>query len=75
MEESTSPSPANPGYGYLWWLQPGGAYAAIGIFGQMIWVDPGAGVVVVTHSAWDAATPHFGRGYAFASAVRDALED
>jgi len=74
MEEATSPSPANPGYGYLWWLQPNGAYAAIGIFGQMIWVDPEARVVVVTHSAWEAATPHFARGYAFARAVTDLLE-
>ncbi len=73
MEEATSPSPANPGYGYLWWLQPGEAYAAIGIFGQMIWIDPAADVVVVTHSAWPSATPHFGRGYAFAAAVRDML--
>ncbi len=73
MEEATSPSPANPGYGYLWWLQPGGAYAGIGIFGQMIWIDPAERVVVVTHSAWPEAVPYFGRGYAFASAVRDAL--
>lgn len=73
MEDATSPSPANPGYGYLWWLQPGGAYAAIGIFGQMIWIDPATNVVVVTHSAWPAATPYFGQGYAFAAAARDLL--
>lgn len=73
MEEATAPSAANPGYGYLWWLQPAGAYAAIGIFGQMIWIDPTENLVVVTHSAWPAAVPYFGRGFAFAEAVRDAL--
>ena len=73
MEESLAASPANSGYGYLWWLQPGGAFAAIGIFGQMVWVDPAAEVVVVTHSAWDAATAHFGRGYLLAAAARDLL--
>lgn len=73
MAASTAPTPANPGYGWLWWLQDGGAYAAIGIFGQMIWVDPAADLVVVTHSAWPAAVPYFGRGYAFARALRDVF--
>lgn len=55
MRDSTAPSPAEDGYGYLWWLYPGGSYAARGIFGQLIWVDPARRVVVVTHSAWSAA--------------------
>lgn len=56
MGDSTTPSGAYPGYGYLWWLRDGGAYAGIGIFGQLIWVEPKDEVVVVTHSAWPAAT-------------------
>ena len=56
MRDSTTPSGAYPGYGYLWWLRDGGAYAGIGIFGQLIWVDPKEQVVIVTHSAWPAAT-------------------
>lgn len=56
MEDSTTPSGAYPGYGYLWWLRDGGAYAGIGIFGQLIWVHPKDQVVIVTHSAWPAAT-------------------
>ena len=56
MLESTAGAPSNPGYGYLWWLRDGGAYAAIGIFGQLIWIDPHNDVVIVTHSAAPAAT-------------------
>jgi CubicO group peptidase (beta-lactamase class C family) len=73
MQEATQPSAANPGYGYLWWLQDEGAYAAIGIFGQMIWIDPEESLVVVTHSAWPSAVAYFGPGYAFARAVREVL--
>ena len=56
MRDSTTPSTGYPGYGYLWWLLEGGAYAGIGIFGQLIWVSPTDQVVIVTHSAWPAAT-------------------
>lgn len=35
------------GYGYQWWIHPGGAYGARGIFGQSIDIDPGLGMVVV----------------------------
>ena len=74
MKESTAPSPGNDGYGLLWWLRDGPAYAGIGIFGQMIWIDPSADLVVVTHSTWPEATGYFGHGYAFARAVREALQ-
>ena len=56
MRDSTTPSGGYSGYGYLWWLLEDGAYAGIGIFGQLIWVHPKDEVVIVTHSAWPAAT-------------------
>ena len=56
IKESTAASPANPGYGYLWWRWGDNAYAAMGIFGQLIWIDPENEVVIVMHSAWPAAT-------------------
>ena len=56
MLESTIGSAGNPGYGYLWWLWEGGAYAAIGIFGQLIWIDPHEDLVIVTQSAAPEAT-------------------
>ena len=33
-----------------------GAYAAVSIFGQMIWVDPLQHLVIVTHSAFPEPT-------------------
>ena len=54
--ESTTPSKGHAGYGYLWWLRDGGAFAAIGIFGQAIYVDPERNVVIALHSARDAAS-------------------
>jgi CubicO group peptidase (beta-lactamase class C family) len=51
MAQSTAPSPAYPGYGYLWWLGAGGAYRATGIFGQGICVHPEQNVVIALHSA------------------------
>jgi CubicO group peptidase (beta-lactamase class C family) len=44
------------GYGYQWWTLPEGSFAAQGIFGQLIHVDPKRRLVVVTSSAWPQAT-------------------
>jgi CubicO group peptidase (beta-lactamase class C family) len=44
------------GYGYQWWTIPGGYYAAQGIFGQVILIDPASKLVMVTSSAWPKAT-------------------
>jgi CubicO group peptidase (beta-lactamase class C family) len=49
------------GYGYQWWLYPGdggkwpehaGAFSAMGIFGQFLYVNPRERVVGVIQSAW-----------------------
>ena len=56
MEASTTASPANDRYGMLWWLRPGHAFAAVGIYGQAIYVNPPCRLVVVTHSVWPRAT-------------------
>ncbi len=55
MAESTSPSQGSAGYGYLWWLFGDGAYAARGIFGQQILVDPQNDLVIALHSNAPAA--------------------
>ena len=77
MNESTSPSAAYDGYGYLWWLEADGTYRASGIFGQGIYIDPGEGVVIAIHSAravaskeedWDLQT-------ALYAALTEALKD
>jgi len=76
MAESTAPSAANEGYGYLWWLRGNGVYSALGIYGQAIHIDPGEELVIVTHSAWPRATGREFSGHrtAFFGAVTEALD-
>ncbi len=52
MARATNPSPANPDYGYLWWLHEDGSFSARGIFGQLIHVDPALNLVVAMHGLW-----------------------
>jgi CubicO group peptidase (beta-lactamase class C family) len=53
--------PGDPdGYGYLWWVLPhqpphSGAFQAEGIFGQYIYINPRAHLVIVVWSAWPEA--------------------
>ncbi|MCR5871983.1 beta-lactamase family protein [Sphingomonas sp. J344] len=44
------------GYGYQWWVPAGGIFAAQGIFGQVILVDPANKLVMVTSATWPRAT-------------------
>ncbi len=53
--QSSTESP-DRGYGYLWWTDTDGSYAAIGIFGQMIYVDPSRELVIAQVGAWPQAT-------------------
>lgn len=71
MAESTAPSAAYPGYGYLWWLGNSGAYRAVGIFGQGICVHPEQNVVVALHSARSVASTD--ADWALQAALCDAL--
>jgi CubicO group peptidase (beta-lactamase class C family) len=67
-------------YGYLWWTPPPGpalddhAYSAVGIYGQRLYVDPAARVVI---AQWGARpTPLGGEvvdDWAFDDAVVSAL--
>ena len=56
MQRSTSPSPGYDGYGYFWWLNRENVFRAIGIFGQSIYINREANVVIAMHSARDIAT-------------------
>ena len=55
MAQSTRASEGYEGYGYLWWLYGDGAFAARGIFGQQIRIDPGRDLVIALHSNAPAA--------------------
>lgn len=43
------------GYGFQWWIHADGAYEAVGIFGQSIYVNPSKKLIIVTNSAWARA--------------------
>ena len=77
VESSTTPCPINPEYGYLWWLNPGGAhydrapessFFAIGAGQSTIWVDPEYDLVMVARWSDEAKVN------AIIGGVMDALE-
>lgn len=63
------------GYGYFWWLIPGG-YAAEGIFGQEVIIYPKEKLVIAINSAWPVASDPklWAAQAAFAEAVRAAVK-
>ncbi|MEP4484244.1 MAG: serine hydrolase [Halioglobus sp.] len=44
------------GYGYQWWTYDDGSFAAQGIFGQGIFIDPARKLVIASNSNWISAT-------------------
>ena len=60
LKDATSPLYATNdqggGYGYLWWRFPNGSYAAVGIFGQMLYIDPSKELVIAQMAAWPRAS-------------------
>jgi len=56
------------GYGYQWWTYPEGAFAARGIFGQGIFIDPKRRLVIASNGNWAG-----GATDRKASAERDAF--
>ena len=44
------------GYGYQWWTYDDGSFAAQGIFGQGIFIDPNRDLVIATNGNWPVAT-------------------
>ena len=42
-------------YGYQWWTRDDGSFAAIGIFGQYIFIDPARNLVIAGNSSWQDA--------------------
>lgn len=73
QQEVNSPS---RGYGYLWWTDADGSYAAIGIYGQMVYVDPARQLVIVQLGAWPQATSKalVASRRAFVAAVKRAAD-
>lgn len=51
---------ADTGYGYQWWTMNDGTYAAQGIFGQGIFIDPKRKLIIASNSNWPQATDRQG---------------
>ena len=66
------------GYGYQWWTYDDGSFAARGIFGQGIFIDPKRKLVIASNADWGAgATDRVAMEAreAFYQAVRKAIDD
>ena len=66
------------GYGYQWWTYTDGSFAARGIFGQGIFIDPKRGLVIASNANWAAgATDRVASAAreAFYRAVQKAVDD
>jgi CubicO group peptidase (beta-lactamase class C family) len=66
------------GYGYQWWTYTDGSFAARGIFGQGIFIDPKRKLVIVSNANWGggARDPVAGPAReAFYKAVQKAVDD
>ena len=63
------------GYGYLWWRFKNGSYAAVGIFGQMLYIDPSKNLVIAQMAAWPkASSQDLAKGrQAFIEAVQSVI--
>ncbi len=59
VKESTTPHLPQPtdhefGYGYQWWIPQNtdGAYEAMGVYGQILYVNPKKHIVIIESEAW-----------------------
>lgn len=65
------------GYAYQWWTNDDGSYAAQGIFGQGIFIDPKRKLVIASNGNWPTATDPEGVGAAreaFYKSVQAAVD-
>ena len=65
------------GYGYQWWTNDDGSFAAQGIFGQGIFIDPVRKLVIASNGNWPTATDPEGVGTAreaFYKAIQAAID-
>ena len=66
------------GYGYQWWTYPGEAFAARGLFGQGVFIDPERNLVIASNANWrvgigsDGAMAERDRFYEVVQAAVDA---
>lgn len=62
------------GYGYGWWIFNGNSFEALGIHGQMIYIDPSRKLVIAINSAWPEAESNE-RHFAVANFVKSITDE
>jgi CubicO group peptidase (beta-lactamase class C family) len=65
------------GYGFQWWTNDDGSFAAQGIFGQGIFIDPKRKLIIASNGNWKTATDPEGVGAErerFYAAVQKAID-
>jgi len=65
------------GYGYQWWTYDDGTFAAQGIFGQGIFIDPARKLVIASNSNWPNASGQGAEGKqrsAFYNSVQQGVD-
>lgn len=76
--ERTAINRPGRGYGYQWWTYSDGSFAARGIFGQGLFIDPKRKLVIASNANWagGATDPAANEAReAFYQAVRKAIDD
>ena len=62
------------GYGYGWWIFDSSSFEALGIYGQMIHIDPSRQLVIAVNSAWPEAESNE-RHFAVANFVKTITDE
>lgn len=77
LDKQTSVNESGRGYGYLWWTDTDGSFAAIGIFGQLIYVAPRLHLVIAQVASWPKSDSddEVAARRAFVAAVKRAVRD
>jgi CubicO group peptidase (beta-lactamase class C family) len=75
LTQARQGSPGSKGYGYQWWITSPQTFSAIGVFGQMIYIEPDKDLVVVMLSAYPTPVDraYSARSQAFAAAISRAV--
>jgi CubicO group peptidase (beta-lactamase class C family) len=76
--ERTGIGQAGRGYGYQWWTYADGSFAARGIFGQGIFIDPRRKIVIASNANWAGGATDRTASQAreaFYRAVQKAIDD
>jgi CubicO group peptidase (beta-lactamase class C family) len=70
------PQRSGRGYGFQWWTYDDGSFAAQGIFGQGIFIDPQRRLVIASNSNWTRASrgPEPAAREEFYAAVQAAVD-